>query len=266
MLVSAPILYLFPGESWARIVGWLSDLMAIVAIAIGVGGSIAMGVFQVADGIDVLMGGDGAGPWLVGIVFLVMVASYIPPLLMDLGSGMSRLSNLAMAIALSLVVFTVVLGPTEFLLNSVLGGFGQYLTEAIPRGFQTFTFFDDTVGAWPVHGLCGVWGCLAIGILPNTHLAAGSTSLGTQVTGTLAICGWSFATMLGLFAALLFGSNLPPALAEGGLALVVILLAKEMLKPADRRRQLLGLSLVAGKALARIGRRPSTANPPDTPK
>ncbi|MCH2115217.1 MAG: ammonium transporter [Pirellulales bacterium] len=61
---------------------------------------------------------------------------------------------------------------------------------------------DDPVGAWPVHGLCGIWGCLAIGILPNTHLAEGTTSLGIQLIGALAICGWSFVTMLGLFTAL----------------------------------------------------------------
>ncbi len=61
---------------------------------------------------------------------------------------------------------------------------------------------DDPVGAWPVHGLCGVWGCLAIGLLPNTHLAAGSTTLMTQLIGTAAICGWAFATMLVVFVAL----------------------------------------------------------------
>ncbi len=58
---------------------------------------------------------------------------------------------------------------------------------------------DDPVGAWPVHGLCGIWGCMAIGILPNTHLNSGVTSFGTQLTGTLAICAWSFVTMLILF-------------------------------------------------------------------
>ncbi len=61
---------------------------------------------------------------------------------------------------------------------------------------------DDPVGAWPVHGLCGVWGCMAIGILPNAHLESGATSFGTQLTGTLAICGWSFVTMLVLFSIL----------------------------------------------------------------
>lgn len=61
---------------------------------------------------------------------------------------------------------------------------------------------DDPVGAWPVHGLCGMWGCMAIGILPNTHLANGDTTFGIQLIGTLAICGWSFVTLFILFSIL----------------------------------------------------------------
>ncbi|MEM6848360.1 MAG: BCCT family transporter, partial [Pseudomonadota bacterium] len=148
MLVSGPLLSLFPGETWSKVVGWLCDLLAIVAIAIGVGGSIAMGVFQVADGVDVMMGGSKAAPWLIAAVFAVTVAAYLPPLLVDLGAGMSRLSNIAMAIAIALVAFVVVLGPTQFLLNSVVSSFGDYVTAAIPRGFQTLTFFDDEIGRW----------------------------------------------------------------------------------------------------------------------
>lgn len=59
---------------------------------------------------------------------------------------------------------------------------------------------DDPVGAFPVHGLCGVWGCMAIGIIPNEYLESGATSFLTQLIGTATICGWSFVTM-----ALLFG-------------------------------------------------------------
>src|SRR6056297_1039435 len=61
---------------------------------------------------------------------------------------------------------------------------------------------DDPVGAWPVHGLCGIWGCMALGILPNTHLESGATSFFTQLVGTVAICGWAFATMMVIFLAL----------------------------------------------------------------
>jgi Amt family ammonium transporter len=61
---------------------------------------------------------------------------------------------------------------------------------------------DDPVGAFPVHGLCGIWGCLAIGLLPNSHLAAETTSLQVQLVGTFSIVIWSFGTMFALFTAL----------------------------------------------------------------
>ncbi|MCA9264223.1 MAG: ammonium transporter [Planctomycetales bacterium] len=57
---------------------------------------------------------------------------------------------------------------------------------------------DDPVGAWPVHGLCGVWGCMAIGILPNTHLGT-DTSFKVQLIGTAVISAWAFGTMLVVF-------------------------------------------------------------------
>ena len=148
MLVSAPVQHLFPRETWSAVVGWFADLMAIVAIAIGVAGSVALGVFQVADGIDVLMGGVGAASWLVALVLVLIVVAYVPALLVDLGSGMSRLSNIAMAISVGLIVYVVVLGPTEYLLNSVFNAFGDYLAEAVPRGFQTYTFYGSEVSNW----------------------------------------------------------------------------------------------------------------------
>ncbi len=54
---------------------------------------------------------------------------------------------------------------------------------------------DDPVGAFPVHGLCGVWGGIATGIF-------GGHPLGAQIVGSLVIPAWSFVTMLGLFVAL----------------------------------------------------------------
>ncbi|QFT28956.1 Glycine betaine transporter OpuD [Labrenzia sp. THAF82] len=148
MMVSAPLKNLFPGEFWASALGWFSDFMAIAAIAIGVAGSVAMGVFQVADGATVLMGNDTATPLMIGTVFVLMIAAYIPPLLVDLGAGMARLSNIAMALAIGLVVYTIVLGPSEFLLNSIVSGIGSYVAVVIPRGLETFTFYGDEASKW----------------------------------------------------------------------------------------------------------------------
>ena len=67
---------------------------------------------------------------------------------------------------------------------------------------------DDPVGAWPVHGLCGVWGGLATGILgqnlPEVNgetLTRGAYIL-VQCKGTVIICLWAFVTMAILFYAL----------------------------------------------------------------
>ena len=45
---------------------------------------------------------------------------------------------------------------------------------------------DDPVGAISVHGVCGIWGTLAVGIF-------GGANLGTQLIGTLAYSGAAFA-------------------------------------------------------------------------
>ncbi|PYG25467.1 BCCT family transporter [Pelagimonas varians] len=148
MLVSAPLVRMFGAERWARVVGWLSDFLAIAAIAIGVGGSVAMGVFQVADGVNALLGRTSGSQTIVWISFAAIVLCYMPPLMVDLGSGMARLSSAALLIAIGLLLYTVVLGPTEFLLNSVVTSFGDYIWNVVPSGFRTFTFFDDVAARW----------------------------------------------------------------------------------------------------------------------
>jgi Amt family ammonium transporter len=54
---------------------------------------------------------------------------------------------------------------------------------------------DDAVGAWPVHGLSGMWGGIATAIF-------GGYAFGPQLIGTLVYPIWAFTTMFALFYAL----------------------------------------------------------------
>ena len=146
--IGAPVTKVFGEGRLARSASWMIDLLAIVAIAIGLGGSVAMGVFQVKEGIEALFGLEDTGLELALGIFAVMCAAYVMPLLVDLGRGMAVLSNMAMAIAILLMVFILLVGPTHFLMGGIVQGLGAYLTEVIPQGFQTFTFMDERVGNW----------------------------------------------------------------------------------------------------------------------
>ena len=121
--------------------------MAIVAIAIGLGGSVAMGVFQIREGVDALLG-VGTGWTVTGGVFVAMCVASAPALARDLGGGMAVLSNAAMALAAALLVFTLLIGPTAYIMGGIVQLVGEYLFEVGVHGFRTFTFMDETVGGW----------------------------------------------------------------------------------------------------------------------
>jgi glycine betaine transporter len=124
----------------------MSDLLAIYAIAIGLGGSVAMGVFQVHSGIVSLFDLEGAGLGLALAIFVVLCLSYTLPLMVDLSKGMARMSNMAMGIALGLMVFVLLAGPTHFLMDGIVEAIGMYFSRVLPQGFRTYSFFDERVG------------------------------------------------------------------------------------------------------------------------
>jgi glycine betaine transporter len=147
-LIGSPIVDTFGRNRFTGSFSWLANLLAIVAIAIGVGGSIAMGVFQVKDGLDTLFDLRDTGLGMTTAVFVVLCIAYFPPLVVDLGSGMARLSNTAMAIAGGLMVFILLAGPTHYLMGGITQAIGEYISNVLPHGFRTFTFMDEQVGNW----------------------------------------------------------------------------------------------------------------------
>jgi len=57
---------------------------------------------------------------------------------------------------------------------------------------------DDPVGAVAVHGVCGVWGTVAVGLFAvegGLFYGGGAAQLGVQSLGVVAIAAWTFATV-----------------------------------------------------------------------
>lgn len=146
--ISAPIITVFGNGRVSRSVGWSVDVLALYAIAIGLSGSIAMGVFQVESGLTRLLGIHDAGQTLTMGIFVCLVVAYFIPLVRELGRGMALLSNLTMGVTAGLIVYFLLFGPTAFLMGVVTETLGQYIDSFITQGFVTYTFWADGVREW----------------------------------------------------------------------------------------------------------------------
>eukprot|EP00756_Hemistasia_phaeocysticola_P036664 Hpha_TRINITY_DN16654_c0_g17::TRINITY_DN16654_c0_g17_i1::g.183302::m.183302/K03320/amt, AMT, MEP; ammonium transporter, Amt family len=89
-----------------------------------------------------------------------------------------------------------------------IGGLIYYFAA----NFLLIVHIDDPLNAWPVHGACGVWGCLAVGIFAterNFRRAYGDgydfsalddgRQFATQLLGTFCIVSWVVGTCLIMF-------------------------------------------------------------------
>ncbi len=80
--------------------------------------------------------------------------------------------------------------PFAFLTGAVAGPMMVYATRSLEW------VVDDPVGAISVHGVCGAWGTLAVGLF---HPSAGLYQVGVQLVGILAAFVWAFPTSLFVF-------------------------------------------------------------------
>ncbi len=96
-------------------------------------------------------------------------------------------------------------GQVESVIIGVIGGVLVVIGILALEKFN----IDDPVGAFPVHGVCGVWGGLATGIFGDIRVTDGVAAFDSQMAfflcqlkSTAIVCAWSFVSMMILFYAL----------------------------------------------------------------
>jgi Amt family ammonium transporter len=88
----------------------------------------------------------------------------------------------------------------------IIGAVAGVLVVLSVLGIEKFLKIDDPVGAISVHGVCGAWGTLALGLFsagggpePGLFMGGGTTQLVAQALGVGAVFAWAFITGLVLF-------------------------------------------------------------------
>lgn len=141
-------LYPVLGERIHGPLGDLVDIFAVLGTVFGVATSLGFGAMQVNAGLDYLFGVQmsvGVQLVLIAIITLIATASVAA----GLDAGIRRLSMFNMALAILLLLFVLVAGPTVFLLSAFPQNTGSYLSEIFELSFRQFAYEPTSwMGDW----------------------------------------------------------------------------------------------------------------------
>jgi len=143
MLASTPIETVFP-DRFGKGLGALADLIAVVAVAFGIAGSLGMGVMQINAGLSEVFGTPAESLPFLFAILAVLVLFYMVPITTDLGQGIKLLSNLNLAVALLLMLYILFLGPTGFILSTFTTSLGDYMTNLLNLSFRLYPYSGET--------------------------------------------------------------------------------------------------------------------------
>jgi glycine betaine transporter len=149
-LPSAPLKASFTGR-WVKPIGIGADTLAVVAVAFGVAGSVAMGILQLSTGISLTSGGGAEGSLTMDVgILAVLVVCYMASASTGLEKGIKWLSNINMSIAVLLMVFLLLVGPTGSLLRSFVTLLGDYISSLVSMSLRLYPYQESRgwVSGW----------------------------------------------------------------------------------------------------------------------
>lgn len=144
-----------------RIYGWfgnLVDVLAVFGTLFGLATSLGIGGQQVGAGLETLFG-IANGPTLQVILILAITAVAVTSVMLGIDKGIRNLSLINLWLALALMVFVFVAGPSLNLLNSLAANIGSYLQSLPALSFETFpNNGNGTAQEWQSSWTLFYWG------------------------------------------------------------------------------------------------------------
>ena len=119
--------------------GHTVDTLAVFGTMFGVVTTLGLGVLQINSGLDTLFGiPNNITVQIILIAFITMLAGL--SLMMGLDKGIKRLSDINIFLTIVLLSFVIILGPTQFIINSFVENIGNYIHQVIPLGLWTESY------------------------------------------------------------------------------------------------------------------------------
>jgi len=124
------------------------DIFAILGTMFGVATSLGLGVMQVNAGLNYLFGLPVSIVVQLALIAAITCAATIS-VVAGLDAGIRRLSELNLVLALLLMVFVLIAGPTVMLLSSLIQNIGMYLSGLVDMTFRIYAYEpNEWIGNW----------------------------------------------------------------------------------------------------------------------
>ena len=133
-------------------IGKTIDILAIFATLFGSATSLGLGALQINQGLNAVFGiGGREAVGLAIVVIAVLTLAFVLSAISGVHRGIQWIANTNMVLAVFLLVFVFLLGPTVFILNTFTESLGAYLSNIIPMSFRTASYGDsDFVSGWTI--------------------------------------------------------------------------------------------------------------------
>lgn len=141
---------LFPliGQRIHGPIGHAVDIFAVFGTMFGIATSLGLGALQVNAGFNYLFGVPISTTAQIILIAAITGLATISVML-GLDRGIRRLSELNITLAILLLLFVLVSGPTIFLLQAFVQNIGAYLGEVVPRTFRMYAYEPNPwLGDW----------------------------------------------------------------------------------------------------------------------
>jgi len=131
-------------------IGKTIDVISIIATLFGVAVSLGLGTLQINAGLGEVFGVP-TGTGLQMVIIAVTAAGYMLSASTPIEKGVNYLSQASIVLAVVLLAYIIVLGPTLLQLNSMTQGMGDYVTGLVPMSTNMSAFNPDTwLGDWTI--------------------------------------------------------------------------------------------------------------------
>src|SRR3712207_2751374 len=133
-------------------IGKTIDILAIFATLFGSATSLGLGALQINQGLNAVFGiGGREAVGLAIVVIAVLTLAFFLSAVSGVHRGLKGIANTNRILAVFLLVFLFVVGPTVFILNTFTESIGGYLANIIPMSFRTASYGDSAfVSNWTI--------------------------------------------------------------------------------------------------------------------